>query len=53
MLGIGDGSGVYLALHLVDFRRGIAALSVYAREHLGMNRLRGLFWCFACVVRVG
>ena len=36
MLGVGDGSVVYLALHPVDFRRGIAALSSYAREHLGV-----------------
>ena len=37
MQGIGDGSGVYLAPQPVDFRRGIAALSVYAREHLGLE----------------
>ena len=36
MLRVGDGSVVYLALHPVDFRRGIAALSSYAREHLGV-----------------
>ena len=42
MLGVGDGSAVYLALHPVDFRRGIAALSSYAREHLQMSGPRAL-----------
>lgn len=46
MLGIGEGSGVYLALHPVDFRRGIAALSVYAREHLGMDPASGIVLVF-------
>ncbi len=36
MLGFVDGSVVYLALHPVDLRRGIAALSSYAREHPGV-----------------
>ena len=46
MLGIGEVSGVYLALHPVDFRRGIAALSVYAREHLGMDPASGIVLVF-------
>ncbi len=37
MLGLIGGSGVCLVLQPVDFRRGIAALSVYAREHLGLE----------------
>ena len=37
MLGFVDGSVVYLALHPVDLRRGIAALSSYA----------GASWCSA------
>ena len=51
MLGAGDGSVVYLALHPVDFRRGIAALSSYAREHLGVPPVRGSCWCSARGVR--
>ena len=42
MLGWIGGSGVYLALHPVDFRRGIAALIVYAREHLGLEPCSGV-----------
>ena len=42
MLGIVDGSRVYLALHPVDFRRGIAALSVYARTHQGIDSASGM-----------
>ena len=37
MLGIGEVSGVYLALRPVDFRRGIGALSRYAREYPGVE----------------
>ena len=38
MLGIGEVSGVYLALRPVDFRRGmIGALSRYAREYSGVE----------------
>ena len=46
MLGVGDGSAVYLALHPVDFRRGIAALSSYAREHLGVPPDSGVVLVF-------
>ena len=46
MLGVGDGSVVYLALHPVDFRRGIAALSSYAREHLGVPPDSGVVLVF-------
>ena len=46
MLGVGDGSAVYLALHPVDFRRGIAALSSYAREHLGVAPDSGVVLVF-------
>ena len=46
MLGIDAGSGVYLALQPVDFRRGIAALSVYAREHLGIEPDTGIVLVF-------
>ena len=42
MQGIEDDSGVYLALQTVDFRRGIAALSLYAREHLGLEAASGI-----------
>ena len=45
MLGV-DGSAVYLALHPVDFRRGIAALSSYAREHLGVPPDSGVVLVF-------
>ena len=46
MLGVGDGSVVYLALHPVDFRRGIAALSSHAREHLGVPPDSGVVLVF-------
>ena len=37
MLGIGEDSGVHPALQPVEFRRGIAVLSVYARENPGID----------------
>ena len=46
MLGIGEGSGVYLALRPVDFRRGIRALSSYAREYLGVEPDSGVVLVF-------
>ena len=42
MPGFIEGWGVFLALQPVDFRRGIAALSVYARGHLGLEPSSGV-----------
>ena len=41
MPGFAGGSGVCLSRQPVDFRRGISALSVYAREHLGVDPASG------------
>ena len=46
MPGLVEGSGVYLALQPVDFLRGIAALSVYARDHLGLEPASGIVLVF-------
>ena len=46
MLGIGEGSGLYLALQPVDFRRGTTALSVYAREHMRIEPASGIALVF-------
>ena len=46
MLGLVEGPGVYLALQPVDFRRGIAALNVFARNHPGMAPASGIVLVF-------
>ena len=46
MLGIGEGLGGYMALRPVDFRRGIGALSSYARVHLGVEPDSGVVLVF-------
>ena len=42
MLGIGEVSGVYLALRPIDFRRRIGALSRHAREYPGVEPNTGV-----------